>query len=682
MTANATRKKLLGFALLFAGIAAGVFAQTALLEWVKSSDDISPLKGTLFYLLAGVLLILGLHLLGDSLPFFKVKVNGLPPKNYRPEVWMISLGLAAMTAIHAAYTPTNDREGYLFVILWILSILLLVFTVLKGEGWQPPSVTAIRTALKTHRLELFVVAVTVLAAFLLRIIEIEWHPYSFNNDEGHMGSAGLCILEGKCTNFFSLGWAYQPQPAFIPYAISIALFGKTALAVRLISVITGTLAVLAVYLFAREVFNKKLAWVSAVLLSSLPIHAHFSRMGVDNIVDSLTTTLVLWLLFRGVKHGSMLSFLAAGIFAGLSVYTYPGSLLAPAFGMGALALLALRTRRFLRVYARHITTFVLAIIVVVTPIMGYYATHSEFFLARMKKEGILQNGALQKEMQTTGKSAADILLKQFSKASFVFVATDAPYSFFNSPKPYLPPVGAVIFVFGLLYTCWRVKDPRCTVLLAWFWGVVILGSALTASPPTSQRILMSLPPLVIMMALSMVKILEALTKLGRSITKIAPAVLLCLMVLISYPNITFYFHEYRIQQYYADPKDELTYETRTYTGPLSTQGRMFLIANPNVPYLTFKSFDYFAPGMLKTRLNDVKFQTLLDLPYDKDALFIALPGYEEDLKFIAMMIPGGEWREVKRRYQPDEMLFYSYKIIKERLAVFTGFAGGYDMLRP
>jgi hypothetical protein len=72
---------------------------------------------------------------------------------------------------------------------------------------------------------------------------------------------------------------------------------------------------------------------------------------------------------------------------------------------------------------------------------------------------------------------------------------------------------------------------------------------------------------------------------------------------------------------------------------------------------------------------------LLDLPYDRDILFIALPDHLTELQFIQQTIAGGEWHTVTRRYQPEKILFYSYKLTKERLTVFTAIAQGYDTLR-
>ena len=689
MNVNKNSKKNGLIWLLTAFVTAAIAQIVLLLLWGNLLNGFYPLSasavytsaGIFIYALAGIFLALGLRTLGDSLPPFAVSVAHPLRKKPRLLFWAISLALASLIAIYATNGTAADTRGYFFTGLWLLSIGVAIFGVLREMNWQPPTLPIIKQWLKTHRAELTVVALIVIAAFIIRILDIELFPYSFNNDEGSVGSSANCILLGYCKNFFTVGWAAQPRLAYLAYAISIGIFGKTALAVRLVSVVTGTLSVLVVYLLAREIFGKKVAWLAAILLTTLPIHVHFSRMGVDNIIDSLTTPLMLWLLLRGIKRSSRLCFLAAGILTGLCFYTYPGSLLAPAFGIGALGLFALRTRGFLRANLGNAIPFALIAAVVIIPLLGYYATHSDMFMARMKRDGIFQNNNLELAMQKSGKNATETILQQLSKASFVYIATDAPSNFFNSPQAYLPPFEAVLFVLGLAYIAWRIKDPRCLMLLIWFWTVVIVGSALTNFPPANQRVLMSLPALVIITALAVAKILEAFAKVSAPAARWMPLLLLGAVLWIGYTNISFYFEKYRLGHYYEEPKDELTYEMRTYITPLHTEGRVFIIGNPNVPYTTFETLDYFAPDVEKAPLNHVQYQTLLDLPWEKDILFIALPGYESDLKFISISIAGGEWHEIKRRYQPQQTLFYSYQVTKEQLANFTHFSHGYEFFR-
>jgi hypothetical protein len=678
-------KKLRGGLLLLLGIVTAVIAQITLLLstpnltvyfvaskwWENSWNNTSPIPGVTLYILAGVFFILGLRSLNDSLPTLPIHTDNHSQRQPKFGFWAISLVLSGTVAVYASRASGDDPYGYLFSAAWILGIVLLVINVLVDAGWQLPSMSAISTWLKAHRAELIVIAAIIIAAFLIRFVDVELHPYSFINDEGHMGSEGEGILQGTYTHFFSLGWADQPILAFLPYAISIELLGRTALAVRLVSVIAGTLSVLAVYLLAREIFDRKIAWISAILLATLPVHVHFSRTGIDNIIDSLTAPLLLWLLFRGAKRGSMLSFLAAGIVAGLCIYTYPGSLLSIGLGVGALGYMALRTRGFLQAHLRNIMIFAFAAIIVIIPMLGYYSTNPDMFLSRMKKEGILQSDRLQEETDASGASPAEILAQQFAKSSLVFIATGAPINFFNSPKPYLPAAEAIIFMLGMAYILWRIKDSRYMVVFVWFWAAVILGSTLTGGAPTSQRMLMSMPALVIIIAIGITKILGAFKQLHQPTARFAPILLLGFILCIGYANINYYFYEYRIGHYYEEPANELTYETSAYIAPLYTQGRMFLISNPETPYLLFESFHYFSPDVEKHNLYNITQETLAGLPHDKDILFIALPEYKPSLELISQWMPGGNWMEFKRRYQPQYMLFYSYKITKEQLAAIT-----------
>jgi len=648
----------------------GTIAQITFLVTVQDKQwntrsNLILIPGLLLYALAGILFIRGVRQIQDMpLP---VPIQNYPQRKPKFGFWFTSVGLAGAIAIHAMYAAWNEPKGYAFAALWILSILLFVISVLADAGWQPPSTQVILDWFKIHRTELFVIATIIVLSFFIRFLDLEAHPYSFDNDEGEMGLSGVCILRGECTNWFVIGWAAQPRIAFIPDAISIAIFGNTALAVRLVSVIIGTISTLAVYLFAREVFTRKIAWISAVMLATLPVHVHFSRQGVDNIADSLSAPLLLWLFFRGIKRGSRLSFLAAGIVAGFCIYTYPGSLLAPAFVMGLLLYFTLKTRGFLRAHIRNILIFILMATVIVIPIVANYYTNSDMFLARLKTESIFQNGAIQYEMNNTGQSMAGIIIGRFLKSSLVFIATPAPSGFYFSPKPYLTPLAALLFMLGLTYIIWRIKNPLYMTLFIWFWIPVILGSTFTGGPPTSQRMLMSMPAVVIITAIGMTKIIAVIQQSGKTIARLGPILLLIVVLYIGYKDIRFYFYEYRIGHFYEDPINELSYETRIDIAPLHSQGRLYMIENRDIPFVVFPNLRFFAPDVEKFNFDPVSRETLAAIPHDKDVLFIAPSYRKSDLELIKKWIPGGIWNEVKRRYQPAQTLYFSYKVTKEQL---------------
>jgi 4-amino-4-deoxy-L-arabinose transferase-like glycosyltransferase len=672
------KQKFRGLTLLAAGIALAMTAQWTLTlsteqpgfwdvrDWWRSlGDNSSPLPGLMLYALSGWVFIRGLSLLGRVPTFITFSSSELQPHKPRFGFWITSLGLAAVTAYSAGSSSANEY-GPTLTVTWLISIGLLIASVLTDENWRPASLMRVQEWFHTHRLELLVMTIIVIAAFFIRFQDVEFHPYSFVNDEGEMGNNGACIVGGSCHNLFDMGWAGQPMLAFLPIGISISIFGHTATAVRLISVILGSLAVLGTYLFTREVFSQTEAWVAAGLLATLPFHVHFSRIGVANIIDSLSTTAVLWLLYRGMKRGSTLYFLTAGILGGLCLATYPGTRLAPILGLCCIGYIALRTRGFLKAQMRNIIIFILALAITGAPILGYFYTHPDYFFARMNSEGIFQNHAFQNEIQN-GKTAIEVLTGQFMKSSLVFILTSAPSNFYNSPKPYLTPVAAIFFMLGMAYTLWHIKEERYLTVFIWFWVAIILGSTITGGPPSSQRMLMSTPALAIITALGVSKAAENIPQKSQFTRWAGTIMLFVFVVFVGYQNINFYFYEYRSGHYFEDPTNEFTYETGALIAPLHTNGRFYLIAEPSVPYLSFANFNFFSPDVEKAYFNEVTPQALAALSKDKDALFIATAGRKTDIEQLALLLPGGEWNEVRRRTQPDQVLFYSYKVKQSNL---------------
>jgi 4-amino-4-deoxy-L-arabinose transferase-like glycosyltransferase len=675
-------QKFRSYILLIDGIGLALAAQLTLVHsinkpqfwdistwWTNLGDNASPLLGLILYALAGLIFVFALHTWGERPVAFAITTDN--PKTRKPRfgLWITSLGLASLTAFYTA-NSTELTYALPYGIVSCISIFLFCISVLYDENWLPPSVRRTIAWISTHKSEMLMVLIILIAAFLIRFVNLELNPYSFINDEGEMGQNGVCIIQGTCLDIMETGWSQQPRLAFLPTGLSVSLFGNTALAVRLPSVFIGTLAVLAVYFFTREAFDKRTALVAASILAALPVHVHFSRLGVDNIVDSLTTPLIMWLLFRGIKRSSTLSFLVAGIIGGLCFYTYPGSRLAPILGLFLLGYIGLRTRRVLQAQGRNFMIFFLAFAITAAPILGFFVTHVNNFSARMNSVGIFVNSTFQNEMTTYNQSAFEVIAGQVMKSSLVFIATSAPSNFYNSPKPYLTPLAAIFFILGLAYTLWRIKDPRYMGLFVWFWAAIILGSALTAGPPSSQRMLSSMSALAIITAIGISKTVGFLPQTRIFFRWLAPLSLLVIVLFTCYQNINFYFIEYQVNHYFEDPTNELTYETRTFIAPLHNNGRFFLIAEPTIPYLSFTNFNFFSPDVEKAYFNEVTPQTLAALPNDKDTLFIATSTRRADLEKIVQLIPGGEWNEVRRRYQPDYVLFYCYQIDKQLLQSF------------
>ncbi len=667
------KQSLHGPALLAASLATAGIAQTLLVlaikqpgfweigKWLSGLEQPSPLPGLLLYAVSSLGFIQGLIMCGNasSTPL-PISPSTLQPTAPRFGFWFTCLGLAAFLAYSVA-TPFINIPLPVLTFTWLANIGLLIASVVYEANFRLPSFSKVREWLHTHRMELVGVGIITLAAFVIRFWNLEFHPYAFMNDEAEMAGGGTCILLGICTDPFSILWAGQPALAFLPTSISIALFGRTVLAARLVSALTGTLAVAAVYLVAKEAFGRKEAWLAMILLATLPVHVHFSRLGVDNIIDSLSTTAILGLLFFGIKRNSPISFLLAGIVGGLCIYTYPGSRLAPLLGMLLLGYAAFTRPGFFQTHTKNILTLITALLVTAAPMAGYFLTNRDIFFARMQGEGIFQNQVI------TSGNVAGILIDQFMKSSLVYILSPAPINFFNSPKSYLSSFASIFFVLGLAYILWRIKEERYLILFIWFWVEILLGSTLTGGPPTSQRMLMSMPALAVITSIGLCKTIENIPPLNPKFIKWQPVFLLVIIAgLTGYANIHFYHYEYRIGHYFEDPSNEFSLEAGIAISKMQDVDRVYLIVDPSINYLQFASFNYFAPNIEKAYF-DVSLQSLLDLPRNENILFMATPDRLDELKKITFWIPVGEWTRIERRYQPGSILYYSYYIRQRNL---------------
>jgi hypothetical protein len=637
-------------------------------EWfLMVGNNTTPIPGLTLYALAGLLLTLSLRSLGETLPPLGELWRGtrpvLPP---RFGFWLTAAGLALLTVIYTIRPQAAQSNGYALALTWIFSLALFSYSVLRQTGWQPLRLHDIRVWLNQNRLESAAVALLLILTIALRIYDLEIHPYSMVNDEGEMGKGALCLLRGECRNIFAIGWASQPYVAYLPYALTVGLLGNDyALPIRLVSVTTGTLAVLFTYLFSREAFDKRIALVAGVVLATLPYHIHFSRLGVDNIVDSLSSALILWLMIRSLRTGSSGYYLLAGIVSGLCLYTYPGSRLAPALGLLAFGFAALTQRGLLRAQWHNLVLLLAAALLTIAPLLGTYQSNPEFN-QRINSVGLLQGNRLQEEMEYTGLNAAQVLVAQFFKSSLPFIISEGAFNFFSSPRAYFTPLASVFLMLGLAVAVWKLRDLRLLVLLAWFFAPIVFGSTLTVGPPSHQRMLGSAPAAAILVALGLVTVAQALGGLNQLLRRLAPLFLLVVLLFTGYRDIVFYFDEYRSSHLFEDLSNEITYESRTLIRSLEGQGRLLLIGAP-MTRIFFGNFDYFNPDVEKYDFNEITPEAMASLPTDKDVLFLAIPDRESDLQRIAEWLPGGTWIIERRRNQPEYPLYFAYKVSKEQL---------------
>jgi len=167
---------------------------------------------------------------------------------------------------------------------------------------------------------------------LTRLLWISRYPAGFTADEAAFGyNAYSLLLTGRdewgtpwwqlfFTNLRSFGDYKLPLYAFLAVP-SVKIFGLTEFAVRLPNAIFGILAIAAIYLLAKKLFNEGCGLSAASLLAISPWHIFYSRLASESLMSTFFLMLGV-LFFLKMFEGGKIWAAGASIFLTVSMYTY------------------------------------------------------------------------------------------------------------------------------------------------------------------------------------------------------------------------------------------------------------------------------------------------------------------------------------------------------------------------
>lgn len=123
-------------------------------------------------------------------------------------------------------------------------------------------------------------------------------------------------------------WQAALHPYWSPmFSVCIALFSFVfsdfALSARMVSLVAGVLVLLPVYFFAKEVFNHKIAIISAALLAVFPPIAFYSTSAWSESTYMAFSVFGIYFGWKTVKKKSVLQGFVTGILFGLAYLTKP-----------------------------------------------------------------------------------------------------------------------------------------------------------------------------------------------------------------------------------------------------------------------------------------------------------------------------------------------------------------------
>ncbi len=544
------------------------------------------------------------------------------------------------------------------VLLWGLAILAvglaMVWPASWPQAWRQGWIGRWRGIRRETWLEMATVAGLTVLALVLRVTALGSVPYTLGGDEAWHGLLARQVLRGDLRNPFGMGFMSMPTFFYWPLSWSLWLVGDGMVGLRLPAALVGTATVPILYLLARDLWGRRTALLGASFLATYDYHIHYSRLGANNVWDPLFVVLTVWALDRALtrEQGRTRSALAAGMAMGLGAYFYTGARLLPVLVAIYAAFVWFQKRKELRSPALYLGLVVLAFLIVAGPMLGYALAHPDEWNARLNQVGILQSGWLEKEPELTGKSTATILAEQFLRAAGAFHVFPDRTVWYGAERPLLGFMAGAFAVLGMAWAVAHWRDRRYFLVLIWFWSVIISGGMLTESPPSSQRLVIAIPAVALLVAFGLLESVRLLCRLVRYGCRWENLALGVLIALLAVSSVRFYFVEFSPSRRYGSENGETATMVGHFLRGQDRGTQVYWFGAPRI-YWSFGSMTFLAPQVIGRDVVDP-----LRAPPEfaneaaaaaagREVLFVFLPERVEDLYWVQQAFPDGQVEEFR-----------------------------------
>lgn len=519
-----------------------------------------------------------------------------------------------------------------------------------------------------------VVLLLFLLALIPRLLLLAAHPFMLNGIEASIGLDAIAALQGHIRNPFATAWLTNPTLPLFPASLPIALFGRTVIGLRLLPALVGAITVPVLFLIGRRLWNVWVVLAASLFLTGYHLHVHYSRLGMTNIWDPLLALLMFGLIAIALTYPNRRNWLLAGLATGFSTYVYTASHLLPFFLL-ALALYLLLLQRDLIVQQwRNILAMAALALVIALPQIVYYQANPGLFMERANALGILHNDWLLQQAGG-GQPVIDVLGDQLRRSFLAFNGSLDTSTFYNPGIPLLRLLPSIFFALGVAFALWRLRRIQYAILLIWLSGTLIFGSALLVDAPSSHRLLIAAPAVVLLTANGLFWLVNRLASVIRALVDEAESsstgglipnyrILAALAIIFIFiaGDLFFYFGTYRNGYRFGDRNTEVAHRMGEYLASLDGDWTAYFHGPPamyvSFPTILFLAED-FQPGQ---NLIDVMpdTQTPAEAAPDTNLVFVYLPERSDEVNQTSQHFAQGTLHTFEGNL--SDPLFYSYEV--------------------
>jgi len=398
--------------------------------------------------------------------------------------------------------------------------------------------------------------------FLIATYRLQGWPDQLMLDEGIFGSTARDVARGTFTlPIFAQGVDGFPILSTFWQAGVMKVFGVNIWGWRFASVLPGVMSIVPVYLLARDMFNRRLAVISCLVLLTTPYFLVYARLGYTNIQPEFLVALAMYLLYLGLRKASNAFLLLAGYSAGFGFYTYFSG--RSAFVIAVLFLgFAWLTRRYpfcKMVYTMSL--FGLGTALVVLPYFLYgirqdaaamgYRIFLSFFNS-VAYGGIyfppeelfayappaLIGGT---ELFYNPKIFLILILRGVVQTALAYQKPGMFWGGHYLACPLAGTYGAFFYFVGLVTVLRYLKQARYQLLLLWFFVIFAFLSALNTFPPREDHMVPILPALSMLTAFGIEAVAAVVTSLFAWLEKHKRSILSILLAVSVMGGLHDYF---------------------------------------------------------------------------------------------------------------------------------------------
>ncbi len=557
-----------------------------------------------------------------------------------PRIIATTLGVCFLV-IEAEISGNKLQISWLqHVSFWIQGALFWGGVILVGLGISGSAGTrSVQQAVKRVRsrdLHTFAFIAVIVLAFVIRAWDLSGSLPISIDDAINIPQAFALLSDTPKAGLLAQVGTYQTSQVYAQLmAISIRLIGYNFTGARAINIVFGTLNVIALYLLANALFDRKVAFVSALVLATFPVHVHFSRLTFLHMADATFGTFAIAFLVCGLKTNKQIYWAAAGISLGLTQYFFEaGRLFYPPLITIWLGVVIIFNFKQSRRLFRGLGIFVVTTVLIATPV--YYAAwaRSSPFAGRLNESGAGVNYWLNLAQNASLRN----LFNELSPPFLAYVRFPEQSLYYGGDHPMVLEYLVPILLLGTFYLIWTWRKPG---LIAVFWLLATAGANLLVQHTNGvvyPRYIVGLPAIALIIAVGICYVLPMML-LPLKDRRLALTIPTIITILICTLQVNYYFNEHlpteKLQLRAHDPFPDTTDAAiRMADMPPGTQVYLIsdVVADPNIPrdivslYRWNQPLPYLTLDALVPRQVTADF--LWSLPLDKDYAFFVEPDHD------------------------------------------------------